>query len=239
VTGGPRGSIYTSDDSGATWVDRSVRSAPPESAITGSWKSIASSSDGSKLAAVVNGGNIHTSDNFGANWRSRNATGAYRSWFSIASSSNGEKLAAVASNWRVCTSNDYGATWTVHSANSGRATKWYSIASSDNGERLAAVAWEGGVYTAEKSGGTWTWTDHSAAGDAQSNPISGTKNWRSIASSDNGERLAAVVENGGVYTAEKSGGTWTWIDRSAAGGAGNPISGTKTLVFHRLFGRWE
>jgi hypothetical protein len=45
------GSLYTSSDSGATWTERTT-------AGSRNWQSIASSSDGSKLAAVAYGGNI-------------------------------------------------------------------------------------------------------------------------------------------------------------------------------------
>ena len=69
----------------AAWTERSVGSAQ-------SWLGIASSSDGTKLAAVVRDGNIWTSTESGANWTS---TASMRDWRSIASSSDGTKLAAV------------------------------------------------------------------------------------------------------------------------------------------------
>ena len=48
------GNIFTSSDSGATWTQ-------PAGAPTVSWADIASSADGSQLAAVVYGGNIYIS----------------------------------------------------------------------------------------------------------------------------------------------------------------------------------
>lgn len=50
---GSDGVLYTSPDSGSTWLQRSVTNAP--------WAGITSSADGSKLAAVANGGFIYTS----------------------------------------------------------------------------------------------------------------------------------------------------------------------------------
>ena len=86
------------------------------------WQSIASSSDGSKLAAVVSGGFIYTSSDSGATWTEQTAAGS-RYWQSIASSSDGTKLAAVESEWNgtnyvgsVYTSSDSGATWTEQTA---------------------------------------------------------------------------------------------------------------------------
>jgi photosystem II stability/assembly factor-like uncharacterized protein len=61
------------------------------------WRSITSSSDGTKLAAVVLFGYIYTSTDSGATWTERQPiTGSTRAWQSITSSSDGTKLAAVA-----------------------------------------------------------------------------------------------------------------------------------------------
>ena len=49
---GNLGSIYTSSDSGLTW---SSNSAP-----VAAWNSVASSADGGKLTAAINGGGIYT-----------------------------------------------------------------------------------------------------------------------------------------------------------------------------------
>jgi hypothetical protein len=59
------------------------------------WYSITSSSDGTKLAAVVYGGYIYTSTDSGVSWTAT-STDANRYWMSITSSSDGTKLAAVA-----------------------------------------------------------------------------------------------------------------------------------------------
>ena len=57
-----------------------------------SWQSVASSADGTKLAAV-GGGSIYTSTDSGTTWTEQTAAGS-RSWGSIAMSSDGTKLAA-------------------------------------------------------------------------------------------------------------------------------------------------
>ena len=61
------GGVYTSSDSGVTWVDQSL---VPGSVISGdlAWMSIASSSDDTKLAAVVFGGSLYTSNDSGVTW---------------------------------------------------------------------------------------------------------------------------------------------------------------------------
>jgi hypothetical protein len=66
------------------------------------WHSIASSSDGTHLAAVVYYGDIWTSTNSGASWTDQSAAGS-RYWQSIASSSDGTHLAAVVSGGDIWT----------------------------------------------------------------------------------------------------------------------------------------
>ena len=65
-----------------------------------SWRAIASSSDGTKLAAVVVGGQIYTSTDSGVTWIAREST---RDWRGITSSSDGTKLAAVAYGGQIYT----------------------------------------------------------------------------------------------------------------------------------------
>jgi photosystem II stability/assembly factor-like uncharacterized protein len=78
------GNIYTSANSGVSWTVReSLRK----------WTAVASSSDGTKLAAVVEGGAIYTSINSGVSWTAR-ASGN-RTWTDIATSADGSKLVAT------------------------------------------------------------------------------------------------------------------------------------------------
>ena len=67
---------------GRTWT--------PRESVRG-WTSVASSSDGTKLVAFVNGGQIYTSIDSGVNWTPRDSN---RNWISAASSSDGGKLVA-------------------------------------------------------------------------------------------------------------------------------------------------
>ena len=156
------------------------------------WRSIASSSDGSKLAAAVAyGGSIYTSSDSGATWTEQTAAGS-RNWQSIASSSDGSKLTAVVSGGSIYTSSDSGATWTEQTTAGSRY--WYSIASSSDGSKLAAVVYGGSIYTSSDSGATWT-----------EQTTAGSRNWQSIASSSDGSKLTAVVYGGSIYTASMEG----------------------------------
>ena len=183
---------------GAAWLERS-------SAGARAWYSITSSADGSKLAAVVSGGDIWTSTDGGATWTDRSSAGV-REWASIASSADGSKLAAVdaGSFGNIWTSTDGGATWTDRS--SAGAREWQSIASSADGSKLAAVA-SGDIWTSTDGGATWI--DRSSAG---------SRTWASITSSADGSKLAAVDAGGNlgdIWTSTDGGATWT--DRTSAG----------------------
>lgn len=178
------------------------------------WNSVASSADGSKLAAAVKGGPIYTSTNSGATWTQTSVPNT--NWSSVASSADGTKLVAAVAVFNgsqyeaggpIYVSADSGATWTATSAPN---TNWSSIASSADGSKLIAAAGgaivyvfsapSGSIYSSLDSGATWTAT--SAPND----------DWTSVASSADGTKLAAVVYTGGgaslVYTSTNSGTTW-------------------------------
>jgi len=87
---GSRDNIYTSTNSGSTWTERTT-------AGSRYWSSIASSSDGTKLAAAVSGGSIYVSTDSGASWNSESGAGS-RNWTSITSASDGGILAASVSS---------------------------------------------------------------------------------------------------------------------------------------------
>jgi len=217
---------------GANWT-----STPAPSA---SWFSIASSADGTRLAAVVKAsgasGGIYTSTNSGVTWTltsapiTWNTNGSAVFWFSIASSADGMRLAAVLYQGGIYTSTDGGVTWTQ----SGAPTADYvSIASSADGTRLAAAAspaFAGGIYTSTNGGVTWTQT---AAPSAY---------YRAIACSADGTRLAAVmggVLGQGIYVSTNAGVTWTQTDASyrynavacSADGMRVTVAGDRGVVF--------
>jgi uncharacterized repeat protein (TIGR01451 family) len=108
------------------------------------WFAIASSSDGTKLAAGAYGGYTYTSTDSGATWTERTAPGS-RSWNGLASSSDGSTILAAAQGNYIFVSTDSGATWTQQT--SLGTANWFGVASSSNGTRLAAVALGGSIYT--------------------------------------------------------------------------------------------
>jgi photosystem II stability/assembly factor-like uncharacterized protein len=165
-------------------------------ASSSNWYSITSSSDGTKLAAVVYGGYIYTSTDSGASWTARQ-TDTNRNWISITSSSDGTKLAAVVYGGYIYTSTDSGVSWTPQTA-LGSYT-WRYITSSSDGTKLAAAPYYGYIWTSTNSGASWTTNWDS----------SGLKYWYSITSSSDGTKLAAVSYNNYFYTSTNSGVSWS------------------------------
>jgi len=185
------GGIYTSTNSGKTWVANNVQNL---------WTGIASSADGSKLAVAVYGGGIYVTTNAGASWTQTSAPTNY--WSCTASSANGSLLvAAIGTNGSIYISPDSGASWTQTSAPTN--TFWKSVAASADGSKLvAAIGYlgiKGAIYTSTNSGTTWTQTS------------APTNTWSSVASSADGSKLIAAVgfpAKGVIYTSTDSGATW-------------------------------
>ncbi len=180
------------------------------------WRSITTSTDGSKLAAVALYGDIWTSTDSGAHWTDQNTTPGTTntSWVSITSSADGTKLAAAAGGdylgGDIWTSTDSGAHWTNHTAGTNASYQsWTSITSSADGTKLAAAA--GGDYL---GGDIWTSTDSGVHWTDQNTTSGATnKTWSSISSSADGTKLAAVVGGsvfgGDIWTSTDSGAHWT------------------------------
>lgn len=181
------GHIFSSIDSGSTWVLRFSDS--------GDFQSLASSADGAKLVAVKRSGKIFTSTDSGITWQLRTTL---PSGNSVASSADGTKLVVAPLAGNIFTSTDSGITW-VQRDNSGNRG-WNSVASSADGNKLIAAAFDTGglteqVYISNDSGQTWTPTLHPFV------------SWIFVASSADGTRLMAVSNR--IYTSSDGGITWT------------------------------
>ena len=107
------------------------------------WSALASSSDGTKLAAAVYAGNVWTSTDSGGTWTER-SVGTTQFWRDIASSSDGTKLAAVEYEGNLWTSTDSGQSWKLSLTSSPKS--WEAIASSSDGAKLAAAVYGGDIY---------------------------------------------------------------------------------------------
>ena len=202
TTVGP--SVYTSADSGASWTAHTPLAYKHDHP----WTSIASSADGTKLAAASAGGRIYTSTDSGKTWTRRESD---RVWTAIASSADGNTLVASQSggivSGNIFLSKDSGETW-AKVLNKDAPVQ--SVTLSSDGKKLAAVA--DGVaehYTSKIIRYANVSTNPTKEDDKLSGTINGQGQWTSIASSGDGAKLAAVIDNGIIYTSTDSGATWT------------------------------
>jgi hypothetical protein len=176
------GYIYTSTNAAATWTQ------VPD--LEGGWSSVASSADGSHLAAT--GYWIYTSTNFGASWTRTGAPGG--GWAGIASSADGTKLVATSHQRSIYISTNSGVTWNTTSS---PVTNWYGIASSADGNKLAASS-DNLIYTSTNGGNTW---------ELKTNLFTNGRNGQAIASSTDGTKLAFAAWTK-PYISTDSGTTW-------------------------------
>ena len=165
------------------------------------WTSLASSSDGTMMAATAYGGEIYLSTDSGQAWVP-SANSGTKDWESIASSAEGTHLAAgVTSGGDIYLSTNSGSTWAPISASAGY---WYSLASSSDGSKLIAASY--GYGLSNFVNGVFTFGYSTGAND-----------WRSVASSANGSNLVAAFYGGSLYTSTNAGAKWT----PAAGTSGS------------------
>ena len=204
VAGTEGGATYRSTDFGSTWsgpvgVGNDLRCLTCQTFGGGPVDT--------KFAATTDTGgggtgNISTSTDSGANWIERNLgppgnqppTG--QQWRGIASNGDGTKLVAVIEAGDIWRSTDSGATWVAMTAFATTpptlGLNWQDIASSNDGTILVAVpeGAGGNIWKSIDSGVNWT----------EDTTVGAIKNWISVASNAAGDRLAAVVFGGNVWT---------------------------------------
>ncbi len=162
------------------------------------WESIAMSSDGQRMTAVVFGGQIYVSTTYGQTWTAKDSS---RNWNGVAMSSDGKMQTAIVDGGQIYVSSDYGATWTARESN--RA--WFHVAMSSDGKiQTATISNAGQLYVSTDYGHTWT--------ARESN-----RNWYDVALSSDGKLQTAVVPSGRIYASTDYGATWTAKDTANRG----------------------
>ena len=183
--------IYTSTDSGETWVQRT-------SAGSFAWSGLACSADGSVIIASTPSQLLRLSTDGGANWTTVTAAGSL-GWYGVGCSANGQTLAACSTTF-VWLSTDRGVTWTQQTALGSRT--WENIACSSDGTKIfTCSSTNTTIYRTIDSGANW-----SAVLTIQPNP--GSNYLSGIACSYDGTRIY-VTTRFSIYVSTDSGTTWT------------------------------
>jgi hypothetical protein len=185
------GPLVLSSDGGATWHTATL----PDGQANHWWRSVASSGDGSVLVAVSHNGEIYRSTNAGSTWQrvtvAVNGAAASETWYRVKTSADGQTIAVVANTFGgapgtgIYVSHDGGATW---GKGFSLVADYTFLAMSADGQRIAATMSDTGATRGRlllSLDGGATFTQVSVAG-------SGT-DWRAIAMSSAGDRLAAAT----------------------------------------------
>jgi hypothetical protein len=164
------------------------------------WVSVASSADGNKLAALVQGGEaVYTSTNAGATWTLSSLANGGTQGDSIACSADGSIL-FVSGNTQVFRSTNSGATWNPGASPS---ENWTAVACSTDGTQVAGTSAirrgsTAGIFTSSDEGATWTFS------------TAPSETWLAIASSADGGKLVGVDASAdAIYTSTDAGNTWS------------------------------
>jgi hypothetical protein len=205
------------------------------SAPSNYWQCVASSADGTLLAAGINPGKIFISTNSGATWQASGSPSA--NWYSLAASADGQKLIAGISSGPIYISTNSGTTWTQNT--NLPFGDWRGIACSADGKKLAAAIWNGRIYTSANGGASWTtnalppaaWVSLVSSADGNTLAVgiapsthpfvlastNSGETWISnslpfycggVAISADGRKLVAAVLGGGIYASTNSGNKW-------------------------------
>lgn len=157
------------------------------SAAITNWSCVASSADGSKLVAAVDGGFIYSSANSGLTWAQTSSS--TNSWTSLASSEDGTHMYAANMSYSdssILHSTNFGATW--QKTGSGQ-DYWLSIACSADGGKVAATYPGYSVFVSTNFGIDWT--------QLVPQPTPADDLFRLVSSSADGNTLAVISQGWG------------------------------------------
>ena len=189
---------------GAKWTERSGASGFPTNPL---WMSVASSSDGAKLALLESRG-VFTSTDSGASWTAHGAAAGlpinFQEYSLVASSADGTKLVVTELPGVVWISANGGISWAAPGAASGLPANanWRFAAISADGRTTVLAPVGGQLWTSTDEGQTWV----SHGGGTSGLPA--TAIWNAVASSADGTRLAAAAQGSSIYRSTDSGATW-------------------------------
>jgi hypothetical protein len=188
--------IYTSSNSGISWTARATD-------VPRNWISVTSSADGVNLVAVSIGQQIYTSSDSGVTWIPRESN---RGWRSVTSSADGTRIVAVVIGGYIYTT----VAQNMLLLNSDISASNISCTQISTGTMSVGAASVKSLIDVS----SLQFFDSSNIINYRKyvwNPYNETttRAWIAVASSSDGMKLIAAVENGNIYTSIDGGITWS------------------------------
>ena len=189
VGSGGENSLWTSTDSGTTWIEH----IPGDTWRNGAGVSVACSYDGNILLAS-NVEDLWVSTDSGATWSKKIVIEQPKKWVDVSSSNDGSVVTTAVRNGRIWYKSDTGDFW----GQAPSETKNWQAVSTDNylnGLYSAAIVKNGYVYTASDYSNSWI-----------ARTSLGIKNWECLCTT--GTNIIAGEYNGAIYISTNRGLTW-------------------------------
>jgi hypothetical protein len=210
------GALWTSSDSGKTWVIQGVPG------LSRRWTAAAISGDGNVIIGLIYNSDHWISRDGGDRWLKGGNAGS--EWREVAVSSDGKKMMAIVEGeGPIIASSDLGATW----AATGPSRRWEDISLSADGSRLAATAYGNNCPKRNDDGSYGSYDDPreiltSANSGSGWTSRSKSKTWSLVRYSSDGKVLAAahsvtdIMANGHIrgnrasqiFISQDYGATW-------------------------------
>lgn len=212
AVGGGRdaGFLKTSNDMGTSWSTHLEAGAQ-------NWWSVASSADGSFLAAVANFGYLYLSYDSGSTWMPNMRLGL-QYWASVSMSADAAVMVAVVENGRLYLSSDFGRSWS--NRNVLGTQSWRATQVAPDGGTIVAAAHKGFIYISENGGSNWTIQVSSPFPSPFSLALliilffqdkAGIRNWAAVAVSTGGGFILAAESDGDLHLSRDHGLSWTTL----------------------------
>jgi hypothetical protein len=208
------GLLYKSTSSGRTWTALTGAKNPKGSSDPGGWYTMCTSSDGSVVIVAEFSGRVYRSGDGGDTWAETRPDGDRDgSWRCVRCNPAGTKVLLSEAAGKVYYSSTGGSSWVDSTLTNGN--QWIPVAISGDGNYMFAGVYGGRLYRCTDGSGT-SW--------AEVKPEDADRNWRSVACSNTGAKVYAVVYdngtgNGKVWRSASYGATGTW----SATGSEQPI----------------
>jgi hypothetical protein len=232
----PNGRLALSDTGGTSWtiVAPGTRGLPVGTYF---WRSIDSSSDGKTIVAVGHNGEMFRSTDTGATWNAvavtvAGAPVADTSWYRVKLSADGSTIAVGANSFGtapgtgVFISSNGGQTW-IRGAGLPASAEYSAIAMSSDGKKIAASLSNSNHTTDPVLTGSMVLSTDGGAHFAPLTMPGTDTDWRAVAMSADGDKLAAAAGRfvlPAPYTAGHTGQLYTSQGNRTSVGTGGSIT---------------